>query len=91
VTADHPHAWRLESDLVLIESYRPAGEDTAFLDLPGVRVVGAVVIPGDEQVFYLVASGSTADVQRLVDAAGVDAIRIVSAAWASPVRANREG
>lgn len=98
-TAD-PHAWRLETDLVLIESYRPGNDHAAFLDLfakarqslsliadgaPGIRFVGAVVIPGDEQVFYLVAARSMSDVQRLVEAAGLDVVRIVPAAWAAPI------
>lgn len=96
-----PHAWRLETDLVLIESYRPGADHSAFLDLfrvsrgdglgrvadgaPGVRFVGAVVIPGDEQVFYLVASRSLIDVRRLVESAGLDAVRIVPASWATPL------
>ena len=30
---DDARAWRLETDLVLIESYRPGGDHAAFLDL----------------------------------------------------------
>jgi hypothetical protein len=99
--ATAPHAWRLETDLVLIESFRPGVDHTAFLDLfartgrqtlgtiadgaPGVRFVGAIVVPGDEQVFYLVATRSMDDVRRLLEAAGLHAVRIVPAAWAAPL------
>lgn len=100
---NEPHAWRLETDLVLVESYRPGADHAAFLDLftsdaraglgriadggRGIRFVGAVVIPGDEQVFYLVASRSMDAVRRLIEAAGLDAVRIVPASWAAPMPA----
>ena len=51
----------------------------------GVRCVGAIVVPGDEVVFYLVASRSEEQVARLVEAAGLKAVRIVAASWATPL------
>ncbi|HUG47915.1 MAG TPA: hypothetical protein VMP67_05830 [Candidatus Limnocylindria bacterium] len=100
-TARPAHAWRLETDLVLVESYRPAADHAAFLDLfaparqhtldrladggPGVRFVGAIVVPGDEVVFYLVAARSLEQVRELVAQAGLAAVRIVPASWAAPI------
>ena len=51
---------------------------------PAIRFVGAVTIPGDEQVLYLVAAPSVAAVEGLLRRAGLDSIRIVPAAWTEP-------
>ena len=82
-------AWRLEANLLLIESYRPVAPDGPVFDLvdsagADVRVVGAVAIPGDEQVLYLVAAASVAAVEDWLRRTGLESIRIVPASWAVP-------
>ena len=91
--AHDPRAWRLETDLILVETYRPGGRHSAFPDGlgnladedDGVRLVGAIVVPDDEVVLYLIASRSLAQVTLLVESAGLKALRIVPASWAAPL------
>ncbi|MCI0582788.1 MAG: hypothetical protein L0227_07820 [Chloroflexi bacterium] len=97
-----------QTRLVLVESYRAAGDPVSPFDPiavigptsgeaehpddgnappPGVvdwgpvRVLGAVVIPGDEVVFYLVHARSVTDVRRAFEARGIGNLRMVTAAW----------
>ena len=97
-----------QTRLVLVESYRAAGDPVSPFDPiavigptsgeaehpddgnappPGavdwgpVRVLGAVVIPGDEVVFYLVHARSVVDVRRAFEARGIGNLRMVTAAW----------
>ena len=88
-----PRAWRLETDLVLVETYRPGSVHSPFPDgmgsladhEDGVRLVGAIVVPEDEVVLYLFAARSPAQVARLVESAGLKALRVVPASWAAPL------
>jgi len=48
-----------------------------------VRLLGAVAIPGDEVVFYLVSAASIPEVRRAFEARGIDSVRIVAAEWVS--------
>ncbi|TAJ99313.1 MAG: hypothetical protein EPO36_12375 [Chloroflexota bacterium] len=74
-----------DAELVVVESYRAAGDATDVLGTEllddDVRVLGAVVIPGDEVVFYLVSGASIADVRRAFENRGIDCTRIVRGAW----------
>jgi len=97
-----------QTHLVLVESYRAAGDPVSpfdpisvigptsheaehpddgsapppdAVDWGPVRVLGAVVIPGDEVVFYLVHARSVVDVRRAFEARGIGNLRMVRAAW----------
>lgn len=54
---------------------------------PGdVQVLGAVVIPADEVVFYLVRARSVEDVRRAFQEHGIASVRMVAAAWVTGSR-----
>lgn len=69
------------------------GGERGTADGDRVRVLGAVVIPGDEVVFYLVSGASIVEVRRAFEARGIDSVRIVAAEWvaARPAAATEPG
>ena len=72
-----------DRSLFMVETYRSAGELTAQdpLVIDGVRVLGAIDIPGDEVTLYLVDAPNAVSAEHVVLRHGMRTIRVVDVRW----------
>jgi hypothetical protein len=86
--------WRHEQGLILLEVYRGAAdgrpESDAALELTSgdaMQLVGAMHVPDDEVVFYLVRASSGDAVRRAAETAGLRVLRVTAASWTAAAEA----